>query len=90
MTACIVLKYGVKYMPQMFIVQCYSIKRLQVYLRLIIFKARCYYIKLPMNVQQFPITHGSVYSSGHKCKFKQNYAHTSLKNTYISVKGIKI
>ena len=52
----------------------------------IMFKAYPYI--LPMNVQQLFRIHESRYSSRHKCKFKQIYVRTNLKNRCISVTGV--
>ena len=45
---------------------------------------------LPMNVQKLFRIYESRYSSRHKCKFKQIYVRTNLKNMCISVTGVKL
>ena len=51
---------------------------------------KAYRYMLPMNVQKLFRIHESRYSSRHKCKFKQIYACTNLKNMCISVTGVKL
>ena len=55
---------------------------------MIMFKAYRYI--LPMNVQKLFRIHDSRYSCRHKCKFKQIYVCTNLKNMCISVTGVKL
>ena len=55
---------------------------------IMMFKAYRYI--LPMNVHKLFRIHESRYSSRHKCKFKQIYVCTNLKNMCISVTGVKL
>ena len=55
---------------------------------MIMFKAYRYI--LPMNVQKLFRIHEARYSCRHKCKFKQIYVCTNLKNMCISVTGVKL
>ena len=51
---------------------------------------KAYRYILPMNVHKLFRIHESLYSSRHKCKFKQIYVRTNLKNMCIFVTGVKL
>ena len=48
---------------------------------------KAYRYILPMNVPKLFRIHESQYSSRHKCKFKQIYERTNLKNVYFCYWG---